>query len=59
LVKGTTTAVAPTDFVSAHMVPHQPGAIINQTLAALWPGLAAQHIYGFSAVGGQVVVSCA
>ena len=59
LIKGTTAATPPTDFVGAHAIPASPGGIINQTLAQLWPGMAAQHVYGFSAVGGQVVVSCA
>lgn len=59
LIKGTASAVAPSDFVGAHPLPPAPGAIVNQTLAQLWPGMAAQHVYAYAATGGKVVVSCA
>lgn len=59
LIQGTISATPPTDFVSAHLLPPAPGAIINTTLSSLWPGIVAKHVYGFSAAGGKVVVSCA
>ena len=58
MIKGTTAAVAPTDFDTAHQIFPNGPAIVNTTLAALWPGIAAQHVYGFSPEGGKVVVSC-
>lgn len=59
LIKGTPTATEPTDTIGAHQLPPAPGAIINTTLLALWPGMAAQHVYAYSQWGGKVVVSCA
>jgi len=59
-VKGTAADVAPTDFTGGFVVQSAPGAIINQTLGALWPGLAAQYVWAYSASGATAAaVSCA
>lgn len=59
-IKGTATASAPTDLTGAFWLSQTPSAIINTTLAELFPGMAAQHLYAYSDYGTiNVAVSCA
>jgi hypothetical protein len=60
----TASAVAPTtlplDTVGAFELSPNPGAIINQTLAAIWPGFTTPaHVYAYAETGARVTVSCA
>jgi hypothetical protein len=51
-------ASAPSDFTTSLMLNKDKG-IIGQTLAALCPGVAGQHIYAYSNVRSKIFVSYA
>lgn len=60
----TASATAPTgvpmETVGAISIHPSPGAIINQTLAAIWPGFSSPaHVYCYAETGARVGVSCA
>jgi len=56
LVKGTTSAVAPTDLDGS--ISYTPGqGELNTALADLFPGISAVRVYAYSDVNGEVMVS--
>ncbi len=56
LIKGTASAVAPTD--DAGSISYAPGqGELNTALADLFPGVAAVRVYAYSDVNGEVMVS--
>lgn len=51
---------SPMNTVGAIYINPTPGAIINQTLAELWPGFTSPaHVYCYAESGARVSVSCA
>lgn len=55
-VKGTTGAVAPTDFDGALRYEKGEGEL-NQVLADLWPGISAVRVYAYCDDTQEVAVS--
>lgn len=57
----TLPTTEPSVTVGAFLLPAGAGGggILGITMADLWPGIAGTDIFGYSASGGNVMVSCA
>lgn len=58
-VKPTTANAAPTDFLGSTRVTPVPGAIIDYTLAQLFPGIAGAYLWAKADALTHVMVSYA